>query len=191
MGNLQDSTVPLIEVWIKPFQRFAGSQGSALSRIPQDAESPLETRGSARVSTKLSFQARPAGRKTLLRAKRAHEKRLKRFSHSGWRRTFAVLFPDQSGGLELPLLRGTKAKGWTTYGFPPFGNPFSLSVRYTFQPPTGWECTNSARRMRAVRRSRLSWHYAVAVYFMGQLRCSTGFQRFGRSVRQYDRLLRC
>ena len=26
---------------------------------------------------------------------------------------------------------------------------------------------------------------------MGQLRCSIGFQRFGRSVRQYDLLLRC
>ena len=66
-----------------------------------------------------------------MRARRAHEKRLKRFSHSGWHRTFTVSFPDQSGRLEVPLLRGTKAKGWTTYGFPPFGNPFSLVIRVT------------------------------------------------------------
>ena len=30
----------------------------------------------------------------------------------------------------------------------PFATPFSLSVRYAFQPPTGWESTNSARRVR-------------------------------------------
>ena len=98
-----------IKVWIKPFQRFAGSQGSALSRPSQRAKSPIETRDSARVSTKLSFQARPAGRKTLLRAKRAHEKRLKRFSHSGWHRTLAVSFPEQPGGLETILRRRTKS----------------------------------------------------------------------------------
>gem|GEM_PF-6105526 len=38
---VKESTAPLIEVSIKPFQRFAGSQGSALSRVPQDTESPL------------------------------------------------------------------------------------------------------------------------------------------------------
>ena len=37
----------------------------------------------------------------------------------------------------------------------PFATPFSLSVRYTFQPPTGWESTSSAQRVRAVRRSWL------------------------------------
>ena len=41
-SHVQGSTAPPIEVWIKPFQRFAGSQGSALSRIPQDAESPFD-----------------------------------------------------------------------------------------------------------------------------------------------------
>ena len=50
------------EVWIKPFQRFAGSQGRALSRVPQDAKSPFDfpvpRKGK---STKLSFQAPPAG----------------------------------------------------------------------------------------------------------------------------------
>ena len=40
-------------------RKAAGSQGSALSRIPQDAESPFETRGSARVSTKNNFKRRP------------------------------------------------------------------------------------------------------------------------------------
>ena len=58
-SHVQGSTAPPIEVWIKPFQRFAGSQGSALSRIPQDAESPFETRGSARVSTNSRFKRRP------------------------------------------------------------------------------------------------------------------------------------
>ena len=57
----------------------------------------------------------------------------------------------------------------------PFGNPFSLSVRCTFQPPIGWECTNSARRVRAVRRSRLSWDYAETANFMGQLRAKYRF----------------
>ena len=96
-----------------------------------------------------------------LRAERAHEKRLKRFSFSGWRRSLTVAFPVQSGGLESPLGRETKAKGWTTYGFPPFGNPFSLSVRYTFQLPIGRESMNPAQRVRAVRRSRLCWHCIV------------------------------
>ena len=58
-SHVQGSTAPPIEVWIKPFQRFAGSQGSALSRIPQDAESPFETRGSARVSTNSRSKRRP------------------------------------------------------------------------------------------------------------------------------------
>ncbi len=40
-----------IEAFASLSRKAAGSQGSALSRIPQDAESPLETRGSARVST--------------------------------------------------------------------------------------------------------------------------------------------
>ena len=40
-------------------RKAAGSQGSALSRRPQTAKSPFETRGSARVSTKNNFQRRP------------------------------------------------------------------------------------------------------------------------------------
>ena len=39
-------------------RKAAGSQGSALSRVPQDTESPLETRGSARVSTNSRFKRR-------------------------------------------------------------------------------------------------------------------------------------
>ena len=41
-----------IEVFASLFQKAAGSQGRALSRIPQDAESPFETRCPPRVSTK-------------------------------------------------------------------------------------------------------------------------------------------
>ena len=37
-------------------------------------------------------------------------------------------------------------------------------------PPTGWESTNSAQRVRTVRRSRLCWHYEVTKYFKEQLR---------------------
>ncbi|WP_370811834.1 hypothetical protein [Butyricicoccus pullicaecorum] len=44
------STAPLIEVWIKPFQRFAGSQGRALSRPSQRAESPFDSRYPTRES---------------------------------------------------------------------------------------------------------------------------------------------
>ena len=66
-----------------------------------------------------------------LRVKRAHEKRLKRFSHSGGAATATVSFPDQSGRLELPLRRGTESKEWTTYGFPPLATPFSLVIRVT------------------------------------------------------------
>ena len=62
-----------------------------------------------RKSTKLSFKALAAASKTLLRAKRAHEKRLKRFSYSGWRRTFAVSFPEQPGGPKTILRRRTKS----------------------------------------------------------------------------------
>ena len=41
MGNLQDSTVPLIEAFAGLSRKAAGSQGSALSRTPQSAKSPL------------------------------------------------------------------------------------------------------------------------------------------------------
>ena len=107
-----------------------------------------------------------------MRAKRAHENQPHwvGFPFCRYR-----LISDQSGGLVSPLRRGTESKGWTTYGFPPLATPFSLSVRYTFQPPLGWECTNSARRERAVRRSCLCWDYEVAVYFKEQLRAEYRF----------------
>ncbi len=60
------------EVWIKPFQRFAGSQGRALSRPSQRAKSPFETRCPTRVLIKLSFSARPQTRNSL-RPMAAHE----------------------------------------------------------------------------------------------------------------------
>ena len=52
-----------IEVWIKPFQRFAGSQGSALSRSPQRAKFPFETRCPPRFQFKQTKRKdRPFGR---------------------------------------------------------------------------------------------------------------------------------
>jgi len=48
-----------IEAFASLSRKAAGSQGSALSRIPQDAEFPFETRGSARVSTNSRFKRRP------------------------------------------------------------------------------------------------------------------------------------
>ena len=50
------------EVSIKPFQRFAGSQGRALRRAPQSAELSFETRCPARVSIKQKIKARPQTR---------------------------------------------------------------------------------------------------------------------------------
>ena len=51
----------------------------------------------------------------------------------------------------------------------PFVTPFFRS------PFMAWECTNSAQRVRAVRRSLLCWGYEVTVYFMGQLRAKYRF----------------
>ena len=50
------------EVSIKPFQRFAGSQGRALSRTPQSPKSPFETRCPTRVSIKTNKKERPSFR---------------------------------------------------------------------------------------------------------------------------------
>ena len=89
-----------------------------------------------------------------MRAKRAHEKRLKRFSHSGWRRTLTISFPDQSGGLEVPLLRGAKAKGWTTYGLPPSlkNIPLEYFLRYARKSRTAAHLEH-ARLRRILRRA--------------------------------------
>ena len=57
----------------------------------------------------------------------------------------------------------------------PFATPFSLSVRYAFQPPIGWESTNSAQRERAVRRSLLCWDCVANAKFMGPLRTKYRF----------------
>ena len=99
-------------------RKAAGSQGRALSRPSQRAKSPFETRCPTRVSIKLSFSARPQTRNSL-RPMAAHENQpADWFSVLRLRRTLTISFPDQSGGLEVPLRRGTESKGWTTYGFP-------------------------------------------------------------------------
>ena len=99
-------------------RKAAGPQGRALSRPSQRAKSPFETRCPTRVSIKLSFSARPQTRNSL-RPMAAHENQpADWFSVLRLRRTLTISFPDQSGGLEVPLRRGTENKGWTTYGFP-------------------------------------------------------------------------
>ena len=102
--SVQGSTAPPIEVWIKPFQRFAGSQGSALSRIPQDAESPFETRGSARVSTNSRFKRRPQAARLFC----AQSALMKTNLRIGFQFCPCRLSPEQSGGLETLLRRRTK-----------------------------------------------------------------------------------
>ena len=103
-SHVQGSTAPPIEVWIKPFQRFAGSQGSALSRIPQDAESPFETRGSARVSTNSRFKRRPQAARLFC----AQSALMKTNLRIGFQFCPCRLSPEQSGGLETLLRRRTK-----------------------------------------------------------------------------------
>ena len=131
-----------------------------------------------RKSTKLSFSALAAASKTLLRAKRAHEKRLKRFSRGGWRCSpFSVhdlaeqvghslvgkrptgAFSDSTrfpleGERKVPLKKEPKTKGWTTYGFPPSLNdmPLAYRLRYARKSRTAahLEC---ARLRRILRRT--------------------------------------
>ena len=63
------------------------------------------------------------------------------------------------------------------------GNPWFLTLwepvflphQSYCEPPIGWESTNSAQRVRAVRRSLLCWGYEVTVYFMEQLRAKYRF----------------
>ena len=55
-------------------RKAAGSQGRALSRAPQSAESPFDS-GQGPESTKMKRKAPPAGGKILLRLKAAHEPR--------------------------------------------------------------------------------------------------------------------
>ncbi|WP_412106533.1 hypothetical protein [Butyricicoccus pullicaecorum] len=62
MKHCKDKHRTHIEVSIKPFQRFAGSQGSALSRTPQSPKSPFETRCPTRVSIKTNKKERPSFR---------------------------------------------------------------------------------------------------------------------------------
>ena len=136
-----------------------------------------------RKSTKFSFSALAAASKTLLRAKRAHEKRLKRFSHGGWRRTFAVSFPEQPGGLETILRRRTKSSFKKGTENQRMGNPWFLTLWEPVflphpgycVPPIGWESTNFAQRERAVRRSLLCWDCVANAKFMGQLRTKYRF----------------
>ena len=65
MRKTQNSTAPLIEAFASLSRKAAGSQGSALSRPSQRAESsfdfPVPRKGK---STKFSFKAPPAGGKT-------------------------------------------------------------------------------------------------------------------------------
>ena len=62
--------------------------------------------------------------------------------------------PVQSGRLVVPLRRGTKAKGWGTYGFPPSLNdmPLAYRLRYARKSRTAahLEC---ARLRRILRRT--------------------------------------
>ena len=113
-----------------------------------------------------------------MRAKRAHEKRLKRFSRGGWRRSpFSVhdlaeevghslvgkrptgAFSDSTrfpleGERKVPLKKEPKTKGWTTYGFPPSLNdmPLAYRLRYARKSRTAahLEC---ARLRRILRRT--------------------------------------
>ena len=131
-----------------------------------------------RKSTKLSFSALAAASKTLLRAKRAREKRLKRFSRGGWRRTpFPVhglaeqvghslvgkrltgAFSDSTrfpleGERKVPLKKEPKTKGWTTYGFPPSLNdmPLAYRLRYARKSRTAAHLEH-ARLRRILRRA--------------------------------------
>jgi len=93
------------------------------------------------------------------------------------------LIPEQSGGQEIPLRRrtegsfkkGTENQRMDNLRFSTLWEPvFPCHPGYCV-PPIGWECTNSAQRVRAVRRSRLSWDYAGNVNFMGQLRAKYRF----------------
>ena len=65
MRKTQNSTAPLMEAFASLSRKAAGSQGSALSRHPQMAKAPFETRCPTRVSIKLSFKALAAASKTL------------------------------------------------------------------------------------------------------------------------------
>ena len=170
-NKLSSRPVGEIKVWIKPFQRFAGAQGSALSRTPQSPKFPFETRGSARVSTKLSFQAPPAGGKTLLRAKRAHENQ-----PADWFSILPLSFDSRTVGRtgDSPS-KGNEGQRMGNPWFLTLWEPVFLPHQSYREPPIGWESTNSAQRVRAVRRSLLCWGYEVKVYFMGQLRAKYRF----------------
>ena len=67
----KNSTAPNNEVFAGLFQKAAGSQGRALRRSPQRAESPFETRCPPRVSTQTNKK-----RKTVLSDGLSHERTL-------------------------------------------------------------------------------------------------------------------
>ena len=99
------------------------------------AKSPFETRGSARVSTKNNFQRRPqaarlpCGQRPLMKTNLrigfqfcgcaappfSVHGLAEQVGHSLTGKYPTGVFSDSA----RPLLRGTKAKGWTTYGLPP------------------------------------------------------------------------
>ena len=77
------------------------------------------------------------------------------FQFCGWRRTLAISFPVQSGGLEIPLLRGTKTKGWGTYGFPPSLNDMPLAYRLRYARKSRTAAHLERARLRRILRRAL------------------------------------
>ena len=72
MRKTQNSIAPLIEAFASLSRKAAGSQGSALSRPSQRAESPFDSRCPARESIKQKNNRAPQSAKYSLRARRAH-----------------------------------------------------------------------------------------------------------------------
>ena len=72
MRKTQNNTAPLMEAFASLSRKAAGSQGSALSRPSQRAESPFDSRCPARESIKQKNNRAPQSAKYSLRAWRAH-----------------------------------------------------------------------------------------------------------------------
>ena len=74
MRKTQNSTAPLMEAFASLSRKAAGSQGSALSRPSQRAESPFDSRCPARESIKQKNNRAPQSAKFPARQARSSKK---------------------------------------------------------------------------------------------------------------------